>query len=210
MIDAELRHRPSARARRPVLRRQVVDDCPASGAIGNVGPPATEAPLGVCRAFIADILKPYRPAARYLRSAAIESWDGRHGAPLIEATGRFAIEESCYIDDTGHFNAVEFNICYNQLAYVAFGKCIARGLVPQLGFLSFQQFKRDQLPSWLIVGINNVRFSRQMCRSDFSAVFTLDRVTGRGATRFFQTSVSFWDAHGLKCRGTVMLAHTRS
>ncbi|NET17718.1 MAG: hypothetical protein F6K08_35290 [Okeania sp. SIO1H6] len=33
--------------------------------------------------------------------------------------GQFSIGESCYIDDTGHLNAVEFNICYNQLLYVA-------------------------------------------------------------------------------------------
>ena len=39
-------------------------------------------------------------------------------AGLISAKGRFSIPDSCYIDDTGHFNAVEFNICFNQLAYV--------------------------------------------------------------------------------------------
>ncbi|MGW6540873.1 FcoT family thioesterase [Streptomyces sp. NPDC055051] len=41
---------------------------------------------------------------------------GADGRPLT-GSGMFTIPEPCYIDDTGHFNAVEFNICYNQLAY---------------------------------------------------------------------------------------------
>ena len=48
---------------------------------------------------------------------------------LIVGKGRFSIPESCYIDDTGHFNAVEFNICYNQLAYVLFAGVIDAGLM---------------------------------------------------------------------------------
>ena len=48
---------------------------------------------------------------------------------LITGKGRFSIPESCYIDSTGHFNAVEFNICYNQLAYVLFAGCINAGVM---------------------------------------------------------------------------------
>jgi hypothetical protein len=65
-----------------------------------------------------------------------------------------AIPESCYIDDTGHFNAVEFNICFNQLAYVLFGKCVDAGILQKLrhekvNVISFPDYKLHRLPSML-------------------------------------------------------------
>ena len=85
-------------------------------------------PIAISDTFVADILKPYRPRATYLRSAEITQFseealeDSASDVSLVTGAGRFSIPESCYIDDTGHFNAVEFNICYNQLAYVVFAK----------------------------------------------------------------------------------------
>jgi len=86
---------------------------------------------------LADILRPYRPHARYLKSAEITAFrakaaDDKSKTALVTAGGRFSIPESCYIDDTGHFNAVEFNICFNQLAYVAFGKCLEANILKNL------------------------------------------------------------------------------
>ena len=70
-------------------------------------------PIAIPDPFLADILKPYRAHARYLRSAEITHFrnpaaprDGTSAASLLTGTGRFSIPESCYIDDTGHFNAV--------------------------------------------------------------------------------------------------------
>src|SRR5262245_56508099 len=84
-------------------------------------------PIRIDDAFVADILRPYRAHARYLKSAEITHVHDKavpqgRGKPssLITGMGRFSIPESCYIDHTGHFNAVEFNICFNQLAYVVF------------------------------------------------------------------------------------------
>src|SRR5437868_7116844 len=74
-------------------------------------------PLPIADEFVCAILKPYRAHAIYLKSAAIThvhdgtaAQDASGTPPLITGTGRFSIAESCYIDDTGHFNAVEFNI----------------------------------------------------------------------------------------------------
>ena len=82
-------------------------------------------PANISKDFIDDILKPYRKHAQYLKSAELTHFQDKcscatkgKDAGLITAKGRFSIPESCYIDDTGHFNAVEFNICFNQLAYV--------------------------------------------------------------------------------------------
>jgi FcoT-like thioesterase domain len=132
------------------------------------------------------------------------------GRKLFTATGTFSIGESCYIDDTGHFNAVEFNICFNQLAYVAFAKCIDEGLVPELAFLDFAAFQRGQLPSWLIVGVDGVRFSKQLDRRAFSAELTVVRMSAVRGTKFFFTTIAFSDSEGVKTTGSVVLSYNGS
>ncbi len=177
-----------------------------------------ELPIGISDAFVADILKPYRPHARYLKSAQITHFrdkllpdDGAKNPSFMTGTGRFAIPESCYIDDTGHFNAVEFNICYNQLAYVLFGKCVDAGILQRLrhekvNVISFPDYKRHQLPAMLIVSIEGVRFFKQLKSDDFQAQLTLDRAAPVGAAWFFFTSIAFSDAEGIKAKGSVVLA----
>lgn len=177
----------------------------------------SELPLPIPACFIADILKPYRTEARYLRAARLEEVRGagsavsaRKGTPLIRATGRFSIPHSCYIDDTGHFNAVEFNICFNQLAYVVFGKCIEDGIIKKLrldsGCVGFGDFKRGQLSSMLIVKIES-RYYRPMISGDFCADFRLERISASAGAFFCFTSIDFSDAEGVKSKGTFLLAY---
>jgi hypothetical protein len=133
----------------------------------------------------------------------------------MSGTGRFSIPESCYIDDTGHFNAVEFNICYNQLAYVLFGKCVEAGILQKLrhekvDVISFPDYKLHQLPSMLIVSIEGVRFFKQLRSDDFGGRFTLDRVAPVGGAWFFFTSIAFSDAEGVKAKGSIVLAFSPS
>jgi hypothetical protein len=174
-------------------------------------------PIEISDTFVADILKPYRPHARYLKSARIDHYLDKttdtcaKGCGLMSGTGRFAIAQSCYIDDTGHFNAVEFNICYNQLAYVLFGKCVDAGILQKLrhekvDVISFPDYKLHQLPSMLIVSIEGVRFFKQLKSSDFRAQLTLDRGAPVGGAWFFFTSITFSDAEGVKAKGSVVLA----
>src|SRR2546422_760024 len=70
------------------------------------------------------VLDCYKPHCRYLHSATVEP--GRNGV-VVAGRGEFAISESCYIADTGHFNAVEFNICYNQIAYITLAHSVLHG-----------------------------------------------------------------------------------
>ena len=162
--------------------------------------------------FIAKVLTPYRAQARYLRTAQIdglgEGADAGARRGLFTASGTFSIGESCYIDDTGHFNAVEFNICFNQLAYVVFGKCIDEGLIPELSFIDFDEFRRGQLPCWLIVGVDGVRFSKQLDRNDFRAALRVERMSSVRGTKFFFTTIAFSDSEGVKTTGSVVLSYT--
>ena len=174
-------------------------------------------PLDIPGNFIAEILKPYRREATYLRSARLESVrDKRDLAPgsketgLITASGRFSIPNSCYIDSTGHFNAVEFNICFNQLAYVVFGKCIDLDVLKNLRLddsnMSFGEFRRNQLSSMLIVKIES-RYYKMLKPANFKATLSIDRVAATGGAFFCFTSIDFSDDEGVKAKGTVLLAY---
>ena len=69
-----------------------------------------ELPIDIPEEFVADILRPYRRNVKYLKCAQIthlrDSERPAKGVPILTATGRFSIPESCYIDATGHFNDV--------------------------------------------------------------------------------------------------------
>ena len=174
-------------------------------------------PLDIPASFIGEILKPYRREATYLRSARLEAVrDKRDLAPgsketgLIKASGRFSIPHSCYIDSTGHFNAVEFNICFNQLAYVVFGKCIDLDVLKNLRMddsnMSFGEFRRNQLSSMLIVKIES-RYYKVLKPGNFKADLSIDRVSASGNAFFCFTSIDFSDDEGVKAKGTVLLAY---
>ena len=158
---------------------------------------------------MADTLKPYRSNAKYLKSAQITQVRGSEShakrVPLLTATGRFSIPESCYIDDTGHFNAVEFNICYNQLAYVMFGKCFDTGIVQKLRFLTLGEYRRHQLQSCFMVSLES-RFLKQLKSDDFGGELTLNKLSWVGGVLFCFTTIAFSDFEGVKAQGAVVLA----
>jgi hypothetical protein len=172
-------------------------------------------PMSISAEFLAEILKAYRAHARYLKSAEIThcntASDDLKGASLVTGTGRFSIPESCYIEDTGHFNAADFIICYNQLAYVVFGKCIDADLIHPLWYQkasipSFAEYKRGQLPLMLIVSVDGVRFLAPMRSADFRGEFMIKKAAVLQSTWFLQTSITFSDGEDVKARGSVLLA----
>jgi hypothetical protein len=177
-------------------------------------------PIDISPSFIGEVLCPYRNRSRYLKEAAITRFrdkasEGPAAATgLITAEGRFEIAESCYIDDTGHFNAVEFNICFNQLAYVMFGACVERGLMQRLRcervqVPTFVEFKQQQLPNMVIVKIES-RYYRQLDSRNFRGTLVLDRISPVGDAWFFFMSVTFSDREAVKAKGSVVLAFSPS
>ena len=177
-------------------------------------------PLPISEAFLARILTPYKDNAKYLKSARILRYHepdvdrpiSKEQDDLVTIEGRFSIPESCYIDDTGHFNAVEFNICYNQLAYVLFGKCIQTGIFhkvvaewEQRVNLSFESFLKYQLSSMYIAKIEGA-FLKPLNSKNFSARLTITRILLTPRTAFVYTIISFSDAQGVKSKGSVLLA----
>ncbi|MFB9903917.1 FcoT family thioesterase [Allokutzneria oryzae] len=146
------------------------------------------------------VLLPYKVDCRYLCSVEPE------GDKAVR--GEFTIPESCYIDDTGHFNAVEFNICYNQLVYYLIARTVLEGRVPEFAGWTMEDFWRKQLPDILIARFES-RFKRPINARSFSGEVAFTSLSLRRGTRSMllaHTDVSFWDVDGGSAQGAVLLA----
>ncbi|MGD2076363.1 MAG: FcoT family thioesterase [Gammaproteobacteria bacterium] len=171
--------------------------------------------------FVREILSPYKDHATYLRSAFITDGPAQGTlAPrrdaakksLMTAFGEFAIPESCYIDDTGHFNAVEFNICYNQIAYVLFAECFRKRLLHRLApsladklSMDYDGYRHHQLSSMFIVKYQS-KFKQPIDSDLFHGELSVQRVSSMADTFFAHTHIAFSDAGGGYADGSVLLA----
>ncbi|KIO77898.1 hypothetical protein TH53_06965 [Pedobacter lusitanus] len=153
--------------------------------------------------FIHSILNPYRDHASYLKQAVFHVEPGKKVQGL-KINGQFAIAESCYIDDTGHFNAVEYNICYNQLGYVFLGHCIKNQLIPELADYTEETFFHKQLSHVLIVKISS-SFSQLINAKDFSGTWGITAVKKTTQCTFLYTYCNFQDIYGGSSKGEVVL-----
>ncbi|MEJ4113033.1 FcoT family thioesterase [Corynebacterium kroppenstedtii] len=96
--------------------------------------------------LLTTVMEPYQAReARYLQTAQTHVTN-----TCWRAEGRFSIGSSSYIRNTGHFNAAEFVICFNQLFYALVAHGTDRGLIPELRHWDLDEFQRNQLPSILI------------------------------------------------------------
>jgi FcoT-like thioesterase domain len=163
--------------------------------------------------LLARVLRPYKPHCRYLQSATIKFKPGQSGARHPSCIGEFEIPESCYIDSTGHFNSVEFNICYNQLFYYAIAKLVADGSMPIFRGWTLDDFWSRQLPDILIIDFRST-FRRAMRGQTFAGELEIvgidERKRGAGMPPliFIDTVCRYWDAGGGYCHGEVKMGIT--
>jgi hypothetical protein len=170
---------------------------------------ATVATYETDRELLSLVLRPYKMHCRYLKTADLEA--AQDPGPTV--AGNFEIDESCYIDDTGHFNSVEFNICYNQLAYYLIAKSVQEGLLPAFRDWRLDDFWRRQLPNILITDLRS-RFQREIRGKRFSGSISLTNLVRLEKSQRWNrlivlyTSCRFWDDKGGLCRGEVKIAIT--
>ncbi|MEU9884249.1 FcoT family thioesterase [Sphaerisporangium sp. NPDC051011] len=157
-------------------------------------------------ALLSRVLRCYKPHCRYLKSMTVDV-EGE----VVRGTGVFSIPESCYIDDTGHLNAVEVNICYNQMLYQVVATCVQQGIGPVFGTWTMDDYWRRQLPDILIARFQS-SFTRPIDPRLFHGEFVLDRITQRRLRRdapplvSMETSFRYWDDNGGRSDGTVRVA----
>ncbi|WP_239649826.1 FcoT family thioesterase [Methylocucumis oryzae] len=154
--------------------------------------------------FLLKVLNPYRDHCRYLKRAYFEQHENQ-GVPGMLMKGEFSIDRSCYIDDTGHFNAVEYNICYNQIAYLHLGYCIKHGLIPELGLYNQESFFEKQLSHFLIANISS-GFQSLLNAKHFYGTFGIHSLKKTSKCTFIKTYCYFYDDEVGKSKGEVMLA----
>jgi len=154
------------------------------------------------------VLSPYRSHAKYLRSAEV-----RTEGEVVTAMCRLAVEESWYIDSTGHFNSVEFNICYNQVAYYLIAMTVQEHLIGVFDGWTMDDYWARQLPNVVISELRS-RFRAPIDPLSFygELAFTKTRFRARRADKaplvIIETTCRFWDDNGGLSDGEVRLALT--
>jgi hypothetical protein len=160
--------------------------------------------------LMAQVLKPYRPHCRYVKSATVTA---DAGSDSVAAVCELEIPESCYIDDTGHFNSVEFNICYNQMLYYTVAKSVKEQIVKPFSDWTMQDFWQRQLADFLITDFRST-FKRQMRGRRFRGEIEIPSALEwegsdlRPALIVLPTVCRYWDDHGGDSRGEVKIAIT--
>lgn len=166
--------------------------------------PSTENALP--REFIARILRPYKPHCRYVLAARVTGAEPApptaapqprsrsDGGVLCTIEAELAIPESCYIDDTGHLNTVEVNICYNQMLYLLLAQGIVQRLIPALDDMDLAHFERRYLPDVLIHRISG-SFKRVIDRRAFTGRMSFTSALRSKKFSLIESRARFVDAH---------------
>jgi hypothetical protein len=166
----------------------------------TAAPPVTDEEL------LTRVLRCYKPHCRYLQAMAVSTVDDR-----VRGTAELAIGESCYIDDTGHLNAVEVNIAYNQMLYFVVAKAVQQRWGPIFATWTMDDYWRRQLPDILITKLVS-RFRWPVNPRRFSGAFELTQATQRRLTPdsppliALETSFRFWDEQKGRADGEVTVA----
>ncbi|MFD9909430.1 FcoT family thioesterase [Streptomyces sp. NPDC059063] len=160
------------------------------------------------------VLTPYRAKrCEYLTSATVTlQGDPRDGGRLVAAC-TFLIPESCYIDDTGHFNAVEFNICFNQMSYYLIAKSVKEALIEPFSRWTLEQFWDRQLGDVFITDFRSSFRSSMRGRHfrgeiEVADIAEWDGNDLRDALVLLRTRCRYWDETGGESHGEVAAAIT--
>ena len=149
-------------------------------------------------------IEPYKEHCKYLRKAQFQyPKSPDRGRWFVQ--GEFSIPESCYIADTGHFNAVEFNICFNQICYVAVAYLIQNNLAEAMEGWDLETYKRRQLSDCLIVKYSSA-FKKPIDSRNFQGTLSINKCTARGSLIMMKTSCAFYDRHEGWAEGEVTIA----
>ena len=154
--------------------------------------------------LLIQVLEPYSyKGCRYLTNAQY-----RATGDSMLATGNFSIPESVYIRSTGHFNAVELVLCFNQLAYSAFAPAVRDGQIDGFRGWSIDDYFENQLSGMLIRGTSS-RYRRQINAQKFSARLICEGIEVVDRTwRYLKVpcAIEFYDDDGGSAFGEFELA----
>lgn len=155
-----------------------------------------------------NVLAAYFEHTRYLKTAKVSKLEENELTNRVSSICSFSIPESCYINDTGHFNSVEFNICYNQMMYYTIACATKNNLMGLVDDWSMDDFFKKQLPDILIVNFQS-KFKRPVNAREFTGEieFLSSKLVRRGKpVLYIKTNCQFYDENNGFCSGSVDLA----
>jgi hypothetical protein len=175
----------------------------------------------------------YRPECRYLNEAWLEHPRDFDPARLIDntelgtyvrAAGHFSIPASFYLappDKPGeyasfrHFNAVDANICFNQLAYVLLLEGASKGLIPLSMFgVDTDRLRRRRVTVNMMIGKISTTFVRRIDPADFTGWIAVTNMYLRKGMPFIDLEFQFEDSLGGlavgTCRGVLFVQNLDS
>jgi hypothetical protein len=164
--------------------------------------------------LLARVLQPYRSKnCVYLKKAVVTVDGDPPDNGRLAAVCKFEIPESCYIDSTGHFNSVEFNICYNQMAYYVIAKSVKERIIAPFAQWSLNDFWERQLGDILITDFRSAFRSQMRGRFFDGEVEIMDVAAWEGSDVrdplvVVRTRCRYWDEHGGDSHGEVSAAIT--
>jgi hypothetical protein len=171
----------------------------------------------------------YRMDCRYLQDAWLEHPFGYEPASLfnneneeifIRAHGNFNIPTSFYLappDDDAeyatfrHFNAVDSNLCFNQLAYVLSMEGCKSGLVPLEKFgVDPEHVRCRKVAVNMMIAKINTTFVRPINPSGFTGWIAIRTIYEKKGMPFMEMEFEFSDIEGPglavgDCRGVVFV-----
>jgi hypothetical protein len=150
----------------------------------------------VSQELVEVFLNPYKTDCQYLKRAMFYyPCEDAPAGSLGFIKGDFEIPESCYIDDTGHFNSVEFNICYNQIFYVLIAYLVKHRLLPEMKDWDLDTYKRRQLSDFLITKFSST-FRRPVNAKSFKGMLSINKCAARSGLINVKTTCAFYDEGG--------------
>jgi hypothetical protein len=156
-------------------------------------------------------LSPYHTNCRYLKKAFADIRHDDHAQSPIDLFGEFAIDESCYIASTGHFNAVEANICVNQISYAAFAWFVSLDIEhpyrAAIGAYSLGVFHQKQLPNMYIVSLST-SFRRRIDPRNFQCRAQWTSAKRKRSIGLLTLTFEFTDHSNGLAQGNVLFALT--
>ena len=167
-------------------------------------PADDEATAPIAEELLARVLEPYSyKGCRYLLDAEYRATEDS-----MLAYGTFSIAESAYIRSTGHFNAVELVLCFNQLAYSAFAPAGIDEEIAAFRGWTIADYLNNQLPNMLIRSTAS-RFKKPINAAKFSARLRCENLEVVQRTwRYLKVpcAIEFWDDDGGAASGELELA----
>ncbi len=159
-------------------------------------------------------IEPYKENCKYLKQARFQYLEPTTYLPeTLESRnqeigymqGDFCIPESCYIANTGHFNSVEFNICYNQIFYILIAYLVQNQFFKAMANWDLETYKYYQLSNFLITRFSST-FRKPINSDNFQGTLSINKYSTRGHLIILKTSCAFYDQNGGWAEGDVNIA----